>query len=69
MDRWEYHSHVTHHSESANLAAFNLLGAQGWEMCGLANGRAWFKRNIVKRELAAQGGVLSNLGNLAEGER
>ena len=68
MDRWEYMSHTTRYSESATLATFNILGARGWELCGFADGFAWFKRNIIKRNLAEQGGaVLSDLADLAEG--
>jgi hypothetical protein len=51
------------------LAAFNLLGLQGWELCCIVNGRAWFRRNIIKRSLAEQGGaVLADLAVMAKGE-
>lgn len=41
--RWEY---MTRDQLDAPMA--NALGAQGWELVAIYNGRCWFKRRVKR---------------------
>ena len=56
--RWEYS--VAKIAPDTRVSEINRLGDAGWELCGITgDGTAWFKRDIVAKELTEQGDRLA----------
>ncbi len=53
MNRWEYIFAPV--NAKTTVGELNKLGAHGWELCVVADGIGWFKRDRTARELEGQG--------------
>jgi hypothetical protein len=53
MPRWEYAKRPI--ASDTSPAELDALGMVGWELCGIADGWAWFKRDRIAVELQRQG--------------
>lgn len=57
LNRWEYTQRPL--TADTTPAELDALGAEGWELCGIAGGIGWFKRSRVARALHEQGARLA----------